>query len=300
MRNTLKCMVLSGLVVLSGGCGNTLSRDNPYDPLAPQSIQKHGALTGQALVKWSANGAPVPVTSAQVAVSGDRTRQVTTDDSGAFAIDDLVPGSYTITVSHQGFNTTVESLVLLPGQHRVRQIMLTAAAQAKSTGTLHGRAGRLDSQDNSGIQVTLVGTSYTTTTDDNGQFSVNADEGTYDVVFAASGYNDVVVSGVKVVGGESHRVQEGTVELHPKTTTTENPEPTAEPTPEPTPDPLPVPIPPIINPTPTPTPEPIPTPEPTPTPTPEPTPTPDPTPDPTPAPAPDPTPAPSMDPNTTT
>jgi hypothetical protein len=78
-----------------------------------QDIQTRGSIGGKVTDQ---NGAAIP--GATVTVTGglgDRT--ATTDSNGAFRVDNLTPGSYTVKVGNKGFKTTsVENVEVLVGK----------------------------------------------------------------------------------------------------------------------------------------------------------------------------------------
>ena len=72
-----------------------------------QDIQTKGSIGGTVT---DTNGAAVPGATVKVAGAlGERT--ATSDSNGVFTVENLIPGSYTVTVSNKGFKTSVVSTV---------------------------------------------------------------------------------------------------------------------------------------------------------------------------------------------
>src|SRR5215468_12209643 len=101
---SIKCLSLSLILLLTTAAA-----------VVAQSQITAGTIQGTAL---DANGAVVPGASVEIKnLDTNSTRTVTTDDNGRFVALALPPGNYSVTISKQGFATSVlERVTLTVGQ----------------------------------------------------------------------------------------------------------------------------------------------------------------------------------------
>ena len=123
-----------------------------------------------------------PIPGATIALSGGGT--ATTDASGHYAFGDILPGSYTLTVSAANYAGRSQSVIVSAGTTVTQNFTL-----APNPGTISGSVtDSSTSQPVSGAAVSYSGGSATTNAQ--GQYSLTGVlEGTYTVTASASGYS---------------------------------------------------------------------------------------------------------------
>jgi hypothetical protein len=154
------------------------------------------SLSGSVLV-GDATG--TPLAGATVAIAG---KTAMTDSTGAFSITEIPAGSYTLTVSRQGYLTTTTTgyiitnnqtgrmFSLLPVQPR-SYTMSGTVRQGSATGTLLGDAS-----------ITIAG--KTAVTDCKGTFKLgNIPAGSYTLTVSRKGYLTATTTGYVVAGNQS-------------------------------------------------------------------------------------------------
>jgi len=121
-----------------------------------------------------------------------------TDESGNYEFTNLAPGTYTIEVYKEGYSPVTGQVTLEDGETKVFEALLTLNTEhAEGNGTLTGTIK--DALNGNGIanatiefregQNILEGEPIaTTTTDSNGQFSIELPAGTYTGLAKANGY----------------------------------------------------------------------------------------------------------------
>jgi len=111
---------------------------------AGQAQTNRGSISGNV---YDASGAAVPGASVQVvSVATGATSTLTTENSGEFVFPDLLPGTYTLTVSHAGFQTQkIENVEVQVA--RVTSLPVTlSVAQTTSTVEVSAAVATLETQ----------------------------------------------------------------------------------------------------------------------------------------------------------
>jgi hypothetical protein len=198
IRRALSCVFLVA-------CVPEVTPSNPYDPELPVEQQQRATVVGMV----QGGLTPRPLEGATIELAGPTSPpggEVVTDDTGAFAFGDLIPGKYLVVVSHAAhFGVTLE-ISLAPGEARQLDLSLAPlpAELGGSTGHLNGRALLEAEQgqsapDHSGIIVEVTGTGVRTVTNGAGDFDLFLNEGTYDVSFTAADHVALTVDDVSVL-----------------------------------------------------------------------------------------------------
>ncbi|HEY2029763.1 MAG TPA: carboxypeptidase-like regulatory domain-containing protein [Myxococcales bacterium] len=137
------------------------------------------------------------------------TALATTDDSGAFTLDGVMPGTYVLAASAPGFLfAEVPGVQVTDGvATQVAAVDLApSVAGGSPVGDVEGTAGPLAASDSSGVSVALVASTGAifaiTTTDSAGAWLFHAVPlGTYSLRFTLAGYDPAEVSDVPVLPG---------------------------------------------------------------------------------------------------
>jgi len=151
-----------------------------------------GAITGQ--VADAEDGSAI--SGAQVS---DGTRTVLSDAAGMYTIDDVSPGSYQVTASKEGYQTSSLTVTVLSGITALANLSLT---QVIVPGSITGSV--TDAEDGSPIAGAAVtdGT-RTATTDASGKYTIaNVPAGSYEVTASKEGYHSSSLT-VTVLSGSS-------------------------------------------------------------------------------------------------
>jgi protocatechuate 3,4-dioxygenase beta subunit len=149
-----------------------------------------------------------PVVGARVAVAlGPVTGRVdNTDTTGAYLLDNLPPGNYTLTASATGF-TPRTLTVNLAGTTRGRLDFTLTESSSNVNGTITGTVSQTDGIGISGVLVRVTAgpsTGHSTTTDNDGNYSLaDLPEGTYTLTFSRNGYTSRTVTSIEVNAGET-------------------------------------------------------------------------------------------------
>src|SRR3546814_847198 len=110
---------------------------------APASAQDYTNVTASGRVV-SVNGGPVAGATVEVISDAQGfTRTVTTNNSGAYRIAQIPPGSYTFAVSAPGYQTYTEAGVILNQSGAANQFALVSEA-AEAGGDIVVTAGRIE------------------------------------------------------------------------------------------------------------------------------------------------------------
>jgi TonB-dependent receptor len=159
-----------------------------------------------------------PFSGASVEVDGAALGQ--TDGSGTYSTQGLSSGEHTGAVSYSGSTVTFEFTV---SDTETAMVTVTAAAGAQPTTSLkvvetaeleQASAGSIQGQVLSaetggaiaGARVSVSGTDFATTTDDDGSFQMELPRGTYDIRIAHPEYGNRVADGVAVLPGMTANV----------------------------------------------------------------------------------------------
>ncbi len=118
---------------------------------------------------------------------------------GTFRVNNVAPGTHTLTVSKTGFDTaTILGLAVLGG----RDTIAPAFVLRVSRGSITGLVELAGSTDHSGVTVSLAGTTHAVSSTAAGSFSFEGIRvGTYQVVATRRGYRRAVANGVEVTSG---------------------------------------------------------------------------------------------------
>lgn len=161
----------------------------------------------------------------RVRIDGRPDKETSLNETGAFTIDGLPPARFTLTASASGYGSSSPAEIDLTDvpamsiQLRLsaEQTTATTAAAAESGGSaLIGRVIKkgADVADQSGVTVSVVGTSVMTTTDSDGNFAlVGVPAGSYRVIAQATGYKEARVGPFEVTGGQDLQID--TIQLDP-------------------------------------------------------------------------------------
>ena len=155
------------------------------------------------------NGANV---TAENLLDDSLTYTAVTNSSGAFTLVGMQPGLYRITISHEGYRTvTLETIEVVSGNGTIEledTILLPAAI-----GTIIGYARLEGLSDHSGITVQILGTSYSTTTAEDGSFSLTVVPGEYTMglTFSKEDYETAQTTALTVVSDKPYSVGEVTL-----------------------------------------------------------------------------------------
>jgi len=159
--------------------GNTAVAD-----LSLSQIIVPGSITG--LVTDAEDGSPI----AGATVS-DGTRTTTTDAAGAYTIVDVPPGTYQVTASKSGYESSSVTVTVLEETTAVANLSLTRIIVP---GTITGSV--TDAEEGSAIGgATVTDGTRTTTTDASGEYTIaDVSPGTYEVTASKSGYESSSVA----------------------------------------------------------------------------------------------------------
>jgi subtilisin family serine protease len=168
--------------------GSTATAD-----LSLTRIIVHGTITGT--VTDAKDGSPI----VGAAVT-DGTGTTVTDATGAYTIADVPGGSYQVTASKSGYESSSVTLTVLEGSTATADLSLTRIIVPGSiTGTV------TNAKDGSAIAgATVTDGTRTTTTDATGKYTIaDVPPGTYQVTATKSGYYSLSVAVTVVSGGSA-------------------------------------------------------------------------------------------------
>ncbi len=150
-----------------------------------------GAITGQ--VTDAEDGSAI--SGAQVS---DGIRTALTDAAGMYTIDDVSPGSYQVTASREGYETSSLTVNVLSGSIAVVDFSLN---EVILPGSITGSV--TDAEDGSPIAgATVSDGTRTATTDASGKYNIaDVPPGTYQVTAGKEGYVNVTLTATVVSGG---------------------------------------------------------------------------------------------------
>ncbi|HEX5598741.1 MAG TPA: S8 family serine peptidase [Micromonosporaceae bacterium] len=159
-------------------CGGTAEKNNVFgegrlDAYAAVEATPRGAL-GAVGGQVTSGGAALA--GATVAAAGPMNRTVTTATDGSYALDRLMVGDYTITVSKFGYITATASVTIVEDQTATRDITIEQAPSGMLSGTVRTSAGPA-----AGAKVTVLNTPLAVTTNEQGRYTVTIPQGNYEV-----------------------------------------------------------------------------------------------------------------------
>ena len=86
------------IVLLAAACSSDLDRANPNDINAPLTDQARGTLTGTIVLEGETDYAGI-----EIRLKGNSLKDNSTDSTGAFALNEIIPGEYDLVISERGF-----------------------------------------------------------------------------------------------------------------------------------------------------------------------------------------------------
>ncbi|MCK5689761.1 carboxypeptidase regulatory-like domain-containing protein, partial [Myxococcota bacterium] len=217
---TLSLIVLS----LSGwACVPEVAVSNPYDPELPAEQQQEALIKGAIQSATEDGAAGLAIEGARVELLGPTepvTNPIITGVDGEFNFGEVMPGRYTVTVSHASYLRQVRDVVLEAGEEVELQIVLDSGIVIEEQAHLSGVAHKTsqlslseDLADHSGIVVEVVGMGLRTVTNMSGQFDIFLAAGTYNLSFSASNHVSAFRDDVVAVAGADTVVPESPVVL---------------------------------------------------------------------------------------
>lgn len=145
-----------------------------------------------------------PLEGANISITvEDYTITVKSNANGSYRLWDIPPGSYTITISLTGFNTTIlEDVVVLSGvTTEIADVLLTEKETILSGVVKAGTVLLV------GANVSLVGTSLYGLSSVDGEYEIrNIPVGTYTVVASLLGYDNATILNVQIDRGSEIRL----------------------------------------------------------------------------------------------
>lgn len=177
-----------GISVNPGDTIDFLARNTVYATNRSQSVGLAAVLsasispgTVSGTVRSTATGTPVIPGATVAAVGGDST---TTGSDGNFSLT-LPPGEYTITASKIGYSTSSWTVTLASGDNKTHSFSLSSGAvSGRVTANIPGNP----SVPGAKVVVTDAVSTYTTTSDSAGNFSVTVGPGPVTVKAAKYGF----------------------------------------------------------------------------------------------------------------
>lgn len=160
-----------------------------------------GSITG--LITDDANGYAA-VSGATVSITG---KSATSNGSGVYTLNDVEPGTYTVTASKTGFSSDTGSATVTADTASTVNIAITGNYTGSITGTV---IDAKDSMPRPDIVVTYAGGS--TTTNGSGVYTFsNVPDGTYSVTASLDGYYESKTESSVVVSGGAATTQNFTL-----------------------------------------------------------------------------------------
>lgn len=182
---------------------------NAQDSLLLKINTEKGSLRGTITLDKSDDYAGIQVTLAGTGY------WAITDSSGAYSLEGIPKGTYTVFVKAEGYGAQrFEAVQIRAGETTPLDAALVASS-GTNYGSIVGTATYIDRADHSGISLKVEGTGIPLAgTDSNGGFIINdVPAGTYTLLFTQANYKTVTRVGVEVVPWETTVVK--TVELIP-------------------------------------------------------------------------------------
>lgn len=95
--------------VLAAACGD-LPHESPFDPLTPQDKQARAELTGRFTLEGETDHAGI-----EVRLDGPVKTDISTQSDGSFAVNQLIPGAYTLTIGERGWQEVTRAVEIDAG-----------------------------------------------------------------------------------------------------------------------------------------------------------------------------------------
>ncbi len=161
---------------------------NPFDPSAPASAQVPGEVVGSVVLPEGFDAERLDEARVVLRDARDPSEvafESVIEDSGAFTLAEVTPGSYALRASVPGFAADeLQLLVEVDGRIELDPLELRPRRDAAFTGTVL----RLGAEAHGGVLVEAVGTPYATFTTAEGLFRLEVGGGDHTLRFTASGY----------------------------------------------------------------------------------------------------------------
>lgn len=178
---SLLILLLAGMFV--AGCGEETSSDDDTGTVTGVVTDLNGRYVSGAEVTIDATSS-----------SGDDDEyEATTDENGAFTIEDVPEGTWTMTVEATGYTDLSFSVEIDDGDNEIDEsdTEMVPAGTSNLYGTITDSSSGSVLAD---VAVSIISTSstspYTATTDENGYYSItNVNSGQYDFTATLTGYN---------------------------------------------------------------------------------------------------------------
>lgn len=185
-------------VVVLAACGAP-EHQNKFDPGTPPALQARATLTGA--LSLEAEGAAAP-TLAGVEVSVPSVGQVTTDDTGAWSLPSVPPGTWTVQFHLDRYDDLLLPGVVVTLDDGDKVVSVPPVALKLSRGGLTGRVVLEGEPAAAGVTVTLSGRPGAVSTDVAGLFQLGGvPVGTYAVTASRPGFDDAVLPAVTIAAG---------------------------------------------------------------------------------------------------
>ena len=149
IRHTIAAVLCTAIPLTS--CTDQLDRRNRFDEAAPVETQAPATIRGKVLLESETDH-----TGVVIALDGPSLKTVDSTADGSFALNQILPGDYTITIEERYFEpVTINISLPIGGVHDIATQTL-AARRANASGTV---AVQGDSQDASNVLVSAQRTS---------------------------------------------------------------------------------------------------------------------------------------------
>jgi len=192
---TLKAVKAGYGTVVMPGITVTVAADSSLDPFTLPAVigNVSGTLTRENAAEHAGTliSLRAPDGSAHVAV---------TDINGAFAVNDLPEGPYTLTATYPGFEPVEQAVQIAAGTPAV--VGAQMLTEILTRGTLLGTVTLQGMTEHIGILVSLAGTGYQAVTDTSGAFSISdIPAGSYTAFINTDGYVSQKVDNIAISTG---------------------------------------------------------------------------------------------------
>lgn len=119
---------------LFAACGE-LPHESPLDPLTPKDKQARAELTGRFTLEGESDHAGI-----EVRLDGPVKTDISTEADGTFAVNQLIPGSYALTIGARGWREVTRAVEVAPGA----AVALAAEELALRTSAVEGTVAAAD------------------------------------------------------------------------------------------------------------------------------------------------------------
>jgi hypothetical protein len=98
---------LTAMVFLATACSAELDHESPFDSNAPLNKQARATLSGRFLLEGEQDHAGI-----EVRLKGPSIQDISTQADGTFAVNELIPGAYELTIGERGWEEVTREVVL--------------------------------------------------------------------------------------------------------------------------------------------------------------------------------------------